>query len=338
MKKYISLLFLIGLFSNVLAQSPHKQKIIFDCDLGDDIDDAYALALLLTLQDQFEIIGITACYGRTEDRALLAKKFLQETGQTHIPVFTGRNTANSSLRANWYADQFYWSKGFVPKSPRNQKKSIQNQRGIRLSSKQPKAITAADFILQQLNQFPNEIIIFSVGPVTNLADVLQKDSNALKKAKKIVAMFGSFFVGYNGKAPIQAEWNVICDIPSAQKFVQSGANIIYAGLDVTAMVKLEKSNREKLLQRQSPLTNALCGLYVLWGQETPTLFDPVAIGMVMDPDLFKMTKAHIFVDDKGFTRIDPTKPPNAEIGQEINANLFIEKIIKKYLYQNLSPK
>ena len=337
MKKYITLLIFIGLFSHVFAQSRPKQKIIFDCDLGDDIDDAYALGLLLTLQDQFEIIGITTCYGRTEDRALLAKKFLQETGQSHIPVFAGRNTSNSSVRANWYADQFYWSKGFVPKSPGNQKKLIPNPTDFRTAAKHPKTTSASDFILHQLNQFPNEIIIFSVGPVTNLADVLQKDSNALKKAKKIVAMFGSFFVGYNSKAPIQAEWNVICDIPSAQKFVQSGANITYAGLDVTAMVKLEKSNRDKLLQRQSPLTNALTGLYVLWGQETPTLFDPVAIGMVMEPDLFKMTRAHVFVDDKGFTKIDPTKVPNAEIGQEINTNLFIEKTMKKYLYQNLTP-
>jgi hypothetical protein len=41
-----------------------RQKVIFDCDLGDDIDDAFALAMLLTNQDKLDILGITTCYGR----------------------------------------------------------------------------------------------------------------------------------------------------------------------------------------------------------------------------------------------------------------------------------
>jgi inosine-uridine nucleoside N-ribohydrolase len=63
------------------AQLKVREKVIFDCDLGDDIDDAYALAYLLTQQDHYEILGITTCYGRTEDRALLAQKMLESTGQ-----------------------------------------------------------------------------------------------------------------------------------------------------------------------------------------------------------------------------------------------------------------
>ena len=50
MKKLL-LLFLIS-FSLAAQQ---RQKVIFDCDLGDDIDDAYALGYLLTLQDRYEI-------------------------------------------------------------------------------------------------------------------------------------------------------------------------------------------------------------------------------------------------------------------------------------------
>ena len=57
MKKLIILL----LFAfQVFGQQ--KQKVIFDCDLGDDIDDAYALGLLLSMQDRYEILGITTCY------------------------------------------------------------------------------------------------------------------------------------------------------------------------------------------------------------------------------------------------------------------------------------
>ena len=101
--------------------------------VGDDIDDAYALGYLLTLQDRYEILGITTCYGRTDDRAILANKFLAVTGETRIPVYVGKNTSNSSERANWYADQFYWAKGFP---------SVK------------KSISATEFIRSQLKKYP----------------------------------------------------------------------------------------------------------------------------------------------------------------------------------------
>ncbi|MEY3918493.1 MAG: hypothetical protein RLZZ132_828 [Bacteroidota bacterium] len=306
MKKLI--LFLLVSFSLAAQQ---RQKVIFDCDLGDDIDDAYALGYLLTLQDRYEILGITTCYGRTDDRAILANKFLAVTGETRIPVYVGKNTSNSSERANWYADQFYWAKGFTLAKI---------------------TISATEFIRSQLNKYPGEVIIFSVGPVTNFAPL----GTELQKAKAIYAMFGSFKIGYDGSTKIDAEWNVTCDIPSAKTFVQSGANIIYAGLDVTAMVKLSAENRLKLLMRQSPLTSAMQGLYVLWGQETPTLFDPVAIGMEAHPELFTTEKVHVFVDDKGFTRIDPSKLANATIGTSIKHTEFIQKLMHNYVYQNLN--
>ena len=309
---YSALLILLTLCS-VLGQG--RQKVIFDCDLGDDIDDAFALAMLLTNQDKLEVLGITTCYGRTDDRAKLALKLLYDTGQDKIPVAIGRNTSQNDTRANWYAEQFYWAKDFNKLQPIKQ--------------------SASDFIIENLKKYPNEVVIISVGPVTNMADIIDKDPHALKLAKKIYAMFGSFYIGYNTQPTIDPEWNVLVDIPAAKKFVNSGANIVYAGLDVTAMVKLEKTKRELLLMRQSVLTNALSGLYVLWGNETPTLFDPVAIGMMLYPELFKTQKVNISVDDKGFTKINQSKSPNAEIGISIDSNEFINRIMKNYLLQNL---
>ncbi len=313
MKKQLTILFTFILICALQAQ---KQKVILDCDLGDDIDDAYAVALMLSNTDKFEILGITTCYGRTNDRAELACKLLYETGLEHIPVAMGRNTSNKNERANWYADQYYWSKGF------NKVKPIQQ--------------SAADFIIEQLHKYPNEVILFSVGPVTNMKDIIDKDPQALKLAKKIIAMFGSFYIGYNGSPTINPEWNVVVDVEASKKFVHSGANIVYAGLDITTFVKWERANRDKMLYRQSPLTNALCGLTTLWSNEnTPTLFDAVAIGMALYPDLFKTEKVFVDVDDKGFTRIDKTKTPNAEIGISINTNEFLKRIAEVYLRQNL---
>jgi inosine-uridine nucleoside N-ribohydrolase len=243
----------------------------------------------------------------------------------------GKNTSNSSERANWYADQFYWAKGFKPKE--SPEFNNQYRQAIGLPPLKTKGPDATEFIRSQLKKYPGEVIIFSVGPVTNLAPL----GAELQKAKAIYAMFGSFKIGYDGSTKIDAEWNVTCDIPAAKSFVQSGANIIYAGLDVTAMVKLSAENRLKLLMRQSPLTSAMQGLYVLWGQETPTLFDPVAIGMEAHPELFTTEKVHVYVDEKGFTRIDPSKQANATIGTTIKSAEFIKILMHNYLYQNLQP-
>jgi inosine-uridine nucleoside N-ribohydrolase len=68
--------------------------------------------MLLTNQDKLDILGITTCYGRTDDRAKVALKLLYETGQDKIPVALGRNTSKIDERANWYAEQFYWAKDF----------------------------------------------------------------------------------------------------------------------------------------------------------------------------------------------------------------------------------
>jgi len=347
-RQFLFLALLLPFF--VMGQSAAKQKVIFDCDLGDDIDDAYALAYLLTLQSDYEILGITTCYGRTEDRALLAKKFLAETGQSNIPVYAGRNTSQSSNRANWYADQFYWAKGFISEKHTFVKKSKGNRPSGSSSSmsagfknrldhsSENKNPSAANFITEMLQKYPGEVIVFSVGPVTNLADIEKAHPGTLRLSKKIYAMFGSFRSGYAPNSPIEPEWNVLCDIPSAQIFVQSGADITYAGLDVTSMVKLDRVKRDILLQRQSPLTNALSGLYVLWGQETPTLFDPVAIAMAKDPSLVTTEKVHVYVDEKGFTRIDPNQAPNAEIGTKIDVKKFIDQLMRLYVTQSFSPK
>jgi purine nucleosidase len=308
-------LFVLLIFIIQFAQA-QKQKVIFDCDLGDDIDDAYALSLLVASKE-LDVLGISTAYGRTEDRATLACKMLYEFGlEQKIPVFIGRNTSKTDERANWYADQFYWSEGF--------------------NKVKPQTKPAADFIIETLKKYPNEVTLIAVGPVTNLKDILEKDPSALKLAKRIVLMFGSFYIGYDGSPTINNEWNVKCDVDAAKKFVNAGLNPVYAGLDVTTFVTYSKASRERLLYRQSPLTNALCGLQNLWAYERdPILFDAVAVGMVLWPDLFKTKSVNFSVDEKGYTIINPNLPPNAEIGVAINKNEFLKRLTDVYMKQNL---
>src|SRR5258708_31001714 len=72
-----------------------KTKIILDTDIGDDIDDAFALALALR-SPEVELLGITTAWGDTALRARLAQRFLQENHAPAIPVAVCPPTQSNS--------------------------------------------------------------------------------------------------------------------------------------------------------------------------------------------------------------------------------------------------
>jgi purine nucleosidase len=319
MKRILILILCCGL--TLTSYGANKQKVLFDCDLAGDVDDAFALSLLVA-SPEFEVLGLIMDHGNTAKRAQVACRMLYELGLEQVPVAVGRPTPGIVGEQEGIAgdsNQFVWGQGFE-----------------RLK---PISMPGADFIIEQLHKYPNEVILFTVGPVCNIQDVLKKDPSALKLAKRVVSMFGSFYMGYaEGSAP-EAEWNVRADVQAAKAFVGCGARITYAGLDVTTMVKLNEVNRTRLLYRKSPMTDALCGLYSLWRFEDysradPTLFDAVAVGMVLWPELFTTRPAHVEVVNGGRTVVQDNLPPNCEIGVTINKDEFIRRIMERYMKQN----
>jgi inosine-uridine nucleoside N-ribohydrolase len=232
----------------------------------------------------------------------------------HIPVVVGRKTND------YFTSQFHWAEGFDKIKPVNK--------------------NAADFIIENLYKYPDEVILFTVGPVPNIMDVIKKDPEALKQAKHVYSMFGSFYMGYDTGPIPSAEWNVRGDEEAAKMFAASGAEITFAGLDVTTYVNLNEIYRNKLLRRQSPLTNALSGLYTLWRYESyaqpdPVLHDVVAVGMFLWPELFTTRPAHVKVIAGGYTVIDESKTHNCEIGMSIKKEEFLNRVMQRLLTQNL---
>lgn len=309
----------LGLFAMIVHPSARaeRDKVILDSDLGSDIDDAFALALLLA-SPELEIVGITLGHGQTGKRGRLACRLLYETGREDIPVALGRPTplvVGHPEITGPDPRQFSWAEGF--------------------SNVQPIDTPAADFIADQLRRHPGQITLISVGPVPNLADLLEKDPEALPLAKRVYSMFGSFYLGYGGSPVPSAEWNVRADIPSARTLSSSNVPITYAGLDVTAFVELNAEQRQALWSRGSPLTDALEALYRLWGRETPILFDPVPIGMVLWPELFRTRAAHVRTTAEGFTVIDESSPPNSRVAMSIQTDEFLKRLVDRLLRQDL---
>ena len=309
----LGLLFIFLLFT--AARAAEKKKIIFDTDLGGDIDDAFAHALV-QISPEFEVLGITVADGPTEGRARASCRMLYEAGQEHIPVAVGRPTRQGSSPP----PQLSWGKGFERYQP----------------IKKP----AAEFIVETLRKYPHQVTIISVGPVTNLADAIDKDPEAWKLVKEVYSMFGSFYMGYGGDPRPSAEWNVVADVASSRKFMTSQVPITLAGLDVTTMVKFSEQRRLQLLYRNSPLTDAISALYTLWSIDnpqgrTPTLFDPVAVAMAITGEFVTTREAHVRVTDEGYTVVDESQPPNCSIGMRVSTEKFIDWLTGRLLRQNM---
>jgi len=306
------------------ALAAPQQKIIFDCDLGGDVDDAFAVALLLA-SPEFEVLGLVMDHGNTSKRARVVGRLLYETGlDQKVPIVVGRPTPGIvGVETGIAADshQFAWAEGF--------------------DRWKPASTDAARFIIDTLRRHPHEVILVTVGPVCNIEDVLRQDPGALTLAKRVISMFGSFTMGYGGPGTKpDAEWNVRADVKAGQALLAAGARPTLAGLDTTTMVRLGEADRTRLLYRNSPLTDALCGLYILWRYEAyarpdPTLFDVVPIGMVLWPELFTSRPAHVRVTDKGMTEVVEGAPPNCEIGVTVDKDALITRVMDRYLKQNL---
>jgi purine nucleosidase len=271
-------------WAQAVSHSEQKQLVIIDTDIGDDIDDAFAVSLALQIPE-FKLLGITTAFGDTKLRAQLAVRLLAAVGRGDIPVVAGVETP-----------------------PRTKFTQAQYAEGG--DAKQVQQGSAPDFILAEIRKRPGQITLIAIGPQTNLGAAIEKDPATFRKLKRIVMMGGSVYKGYAGGAP-DPEWNILCDIPAAQKVFTSGVPLYVMPLDAT-ILKLNDERRKALFDYTSPLTRQIEELYKEWGQPTPTLFDPMAVGYAARPDLCPTTALYITVDDKGFTRPGPGTP-NAQV-------------------------
>jgi purine nucleosidase len=275
------------------------EKVIIDTDIGDDIDDAFAVALALR-SPELQILGIATTFGDTETRAKLLDRFLAEAGRPEIPVAAGVPTP--------------------PKATFTQRRYAENNRFAK--SSHPDAVA---FLLDQIRRNPGQVTLIAIGPLMNLGAAIDKDPATFRKLKRVIIMGGSIKRGYGDLGfgppqPSQPEWNILNDIPSAQKLFAAGVPLFVMPLDATQL-KLDEVKRAFLFSQGTPLTDALTLLYHQWGQETPTLFDPMTIAFLVNPNLCPVQPMHIRVDEKGFTRPDAGSP-NAQVCLDSNPDTF----------------
>ncbi|MDR3741683.1 MAG: nucleoside hydrolase [Terracidiphilus sp.] len=299
------------------------EPVILDTDIGDDIDDAFALGLILT-SPELKLVGVTTTFGDTELRARLVERYLTAAGRGDVPVLAGVKTeAKNVFTQRAYAEQPHGEErdGCIvrllslsvyptPKAEQDRYDACEKERR-----------DAVGFILREAKERPGEITLIAIGALTNVKTAIARDPVGFKSLKRVVLMGGSVDRGYDGqkgeRRPPDAEWNFLCDPAGAQALLASGVPVFVMPLDST-QVHLPSAEAERIYAHGSAVTDQITLLYHQWAANSgsatkvPTLFDPVAVTYTFRPDLCSAEPMRLEVDAKGFSRRVEGKP-NAEV-------------------------
>jgi inosine-uridine nucleoside N-ribohydrolase len=279
------------------------RPVILDTDICDDIDDTWAISILLQ-SPELDCKLITTAVGNTEAKAKVVAQFLQRVGRADIPVGIGVKQRDGAHRQTGWAQAYDLSSypGTIHKD------------GVRA-------------LIDTIMNSPTRITLIATGPLPNVAEALKREPRIAEKAD-FVGMHGSVYVGYNGGSKPDAEYNVKADVEAAKKVFTAPWSITITPLDTCGLVDLQGEKYQKVLHRNSAITSNLFQNYYAWykdglrsrkeldeanlsrltndklNRSSTTLFDTVAVYLAVSRDLVEMQELPIRISDDGFTRVE----------------------------------
>ncbi len=267
-----------------MAAAGSPVPVILDTDLGDDIDDTWALAMLLGTP-QVDLKLIVTASDDTAKKTRLVAKILEALGRTNVPLGQGLKTSEQPIhQEKWLGD-------------------------YRLEQYKGKVHTdGVQAMIDVIKQSPQPVTLLVIGPQTNIREALERAPEIAKNAR-VVAMAGSVEIGYAGKQGADAEWNVIKDIPAAKAVFAASWDITFAPLDSCGTLILRGERFAKVDTSKDSKAATVIANYRQWANydkypkgESSVLFDTVAAYLAFDEALCEMKTVKLMIDDKGFTK------------------------------------
>jgi purine nucleosidase len=284
--------------------------VIFDTDIGTDIDDAYALVALME-RPELRVLGVTTVSSDTVARARLAAKLMAVAGGkwASTPVYAGIPSDTQ------YMKQVDWAKGYTAPNLHDS--------------------GAVEFMRRQVDANPGKVTIIAVGELTNVAALLKSDPGIASKIAAISLMGGAIYRGYASGSKPEPEWNIRSNAVAARTVFASGVPLLIAPLDSTADLKLTPEMRVTVFARGKPMNDALAALNSVWRHtnpwkgENPTLFDVLAVELVSPRHPYKLETLRLDVADDGLTVKVANGTPNAQVAIEVDAAAFMNEFVER---------
>ena len=288
------------------AAQSRPAPVVLATDIGDDVDDTWALVHLLH-SPELNLKMVLTDFGAPRFRGSLTAKLLQELGRTDVAVALGVSTGPEEAEAR---NQYPWMKNY--------------DLGTYPGEVHEDGVAA---FLDLVRNSPEVVTVIAIGPAPSLAEAVRRDPEFARKCR-LGGMHGSFVVGYGeGTAPA-AEWNVRADVPSLRTvFGAPWQDILLTPLDTCGMINLRDENYRRVWQA-APEKNAarvIIENYCVWAPraswmermffvtQSSTLFDDVAVYLAYAEDLVEVENVTFNITDDGFTVRDAAGPFRARV-------------------------
>jgi inosine-uridine nucleoside N-ribohydrolase len=272
--------------------------VILDTDIGGDIDDTWALAMLLR-SPELDLKLVVTDTGDTVYRAKVAAKLLEVAGRADVPVGIGVPQGGDDEQVNpQMHPQGPWVEGY----------ELAQYPGEVLED-------GVGALIDVVMNAPEPVTVIAIGPVPNLAEALRREPRVAERVARVVGMHGSVRVGYGGSPVVNAEYNVAADVPSCRAMFAAAWPLTLTPLDTCGLVTLRGEKLARIRESADPLVRSVVENYDIWAGrinwvsvdpqvETSVLFDTVAVYLAFSEALLEMEELPLRVTDDGFTVID----------------------------------
>jgi inosine-uridine nucleoside N-ribohydrolase len=312
------------------------------------VDDALAIALALR-SPELEVVALTAVSGNVHvdlcaDNALRVLDVIEAAaprGLRRPPVFRGE--AQPLARPLVTAPEVHGADGLggvtqLP-HPAGGPKYPPTRAGL-ASETAPRAI------LDLIAQYPDELTLVAVGPLTNVARASLLHPARMRRLRQIVVMGGAFRV-YGNTTPV-AEFNFYVDPHAAQVVLDLGVPLTLVPLDVTEQCILRPEHLEgspAAPPSLMPFVADVSQFYIRYHEEHDGfagsyLHDPLTVAVAADPSLVETRAVHVDVETAGEHTLGMTiadlrdRPhwtgkPNAHVAVAVDADRFVQRFLRR---------
>jgi len=270
----------------------HNKKIpvILDTDIGGDIDDTWALGLLLKCPE-VDVKLITTSTDNTPLKAKLVAKFLEIVGRTDIPIGIGLQENRKKV---WL---YPWIKDYE-------------------ISRYPGTVheIGMEVLCSTIMDSPEPLTLIAIGPLGTVAGALKMNPNITENSR-FVGMHGSIRIGYRGSNSPSREYNVKKNIKACREVFQAPWEKTITPLDTCGNIVLSGALFERIMKCDNLIVRSIKENFEIWKKkiipklfltkknETSVLFDMVAIYLGFSEELLNIEELKIEITDRGSTQI-----------------------------------
>lgn len=286
-----------------------KIKVIVDQDARGPATTDMQSILIFLQSDKFDVLGITTVSGDqwVKEETQRTLRLLEIAGRTDVPVIQGAEFP--LLNSKEETERWEGLYGKIPyKGCWSDLSKVTTQAAFRAGYHDPNIVpplvegtphtkaldeTAAHFIVRMVHQYPNEVVIWAGGPMTNIALALRLDPQVASLAKELVLMGSGMYADNGGinKIDGRREFNWWFD-PEAVRIAMRAPwkKITITPIDISVKTTVNPAVKDAIAKADTPIAR-----YLTEYSMESFMWDELSAAAMIDPSIVTGRK-ELYVD------------------------------------------